>query len=166
MMKTPCWSLVYGGVALVALLCGACGEPKAEVPDTVPVSVKIIYKGSPVEGASVTLAPKGEGGRGASGTTDANGVAEMGLPGLTQGAMPGEYWVGVSKVAGTTSDPNLSPEEFYAAQEAEAQSGGDPSASEPAHSLPKKYISAQSSGLECVVTEEAQGQTFEFELKD
>lgn len=164
MMKAQLWKLVYGGVALGALLCASCGEKKAEAPETVPVSIKIVYKGSPVEGASVTLAPKGTDGRGAAGVTNASGVAEMALPGLAPGAVPGDYWVGVSKVTGGTSDPNLSPEEFYAAQEKE-QAGGDPSASGPQHMLPKKYISAQSSGLECTVTP-TPGQTFEFELTD
>ena len=39
-----------------------------------------------------------------------------GLPGLADGAVPGKYWVTVSKVEGTQSDPNMSAEEVYKQQ--------------------------------------------------
>lgn len=148
-------------VATGLVLFLGCGKPKAEAPPTYPVSIKISHGGSPVEGANVTLIPQQQSGRGASGVTDANGVAKMGLPGLTDGAVPGEYWVTVAKVEGGQSDPNLSAEEFYKRQ----SSGADASPASPKHLLPMKYLSAQSGGLTCAVKEQPD-QLFEFDLTD
>jgi hypothetical protein len=153
--------LVHSVVALGLVFCPACGKPKAEVPKTYPVSIKIAYHGEPVDGANVTLVPQGQSGRGASGVTDANGVAKMGLPGSADGAVPGKYWVSVSKVEGAQSDPNMSPEEFYKQQSSDA----DAAPASPKQVLPAKYLSAQSSGLECEVTQQ-NDQRFEFELTD
>jgi hypothetical protein len=161
LMKTTSWLLVYSVVATGLASCPGCGKPEAEVPKTYPVSIKIAHGGQPVEGASVTFVPQEQSGRGASGVTDANGVAKMGLPGLADGAVPGKYWVTVSKVEGAQSDPNISAEEFY------EQQSGDPAAApaSPKHLLPMKYLSAQSGGLECEVKEQ-QDQLFEFDLTD
>ena len=161
LMKTASRSLVYLLVATGVAFFSGCGKPKVEAPTTYPVSIKIAHRGQPVEGASVTLVPQGQSGRGAAGVTDANGVAKMGLPGLTDGAVPGKYWVTVSKVEGVQSDPNLSAEEFY------KQQSSNPAAApaSPKHLLPVKYLSAQSGGLECAVTEQ-QDQLFEFNLTD
>jgi hypothetical protein len=161
-MKTQFWRLGYGVLALSALLCVSCSSQKADVPKTYSASIKITQNGTPVEGATVTLVPKEATGRGASGLTNASGVAQMALPGLTEGVVPGDYWVGVSKVKGEAADASMTPEQFYQAQE---ERSGDPAASGPEHLLPKKYLAAQSSGLECVVTEQ-HGQTFEFDLTD
>jgi hypothetical protein len=161
-MKTTSRLLLYSVVATGLAFCPACGEPEAEVPKTYPVSIKIAHRGQPVEGASVTLVPQGQSGRGASGVTDANGVAKMGLPGLVDGAVPGKYWVTVSKVEGAQSDPNMSAEEFY------KQQSSDPAAApaSPKHLLPLKYLSAESGGLECPVKEQQDQQLFEFNLTD
>lgn len=162
-MRIAAFGLVYGGLAMGALLCVSCGGEKADVPDTYPVSITITYNGEPIEGAKVTLVPQDESGRGASGITDSNGVAEMGLPGLTKGVVPGKYWVGVSKVQGGAADQDMTAEEFYASQE--GGGGGDPTASAPKHALPQKYVSARTSGLECEVTTDPD-QAFEFNLTD
>lgn len=161
MMKTATRLLVYSVVATGLAFFPGCGKPKAEAPATHPVSIKIAYRGQPVEGANVTMVPQGASGRGAAGVTDASGVAKMGLPGLADGAVPGKYWVTVSKVEGVQSDPNMSAEEFY------KQQSSNPAAApaSPKHLLPLKYLSAQSGGLECEVKEQ-QDQTFEFNLAD
>lgn len=163
-MNTVSRAVVHSAVLLGLVLYTGCGKQQADIPKTYPVSIKIAHKGQPVEGANVMLVPQDASGKGASGTTDASGVAKMGLPGLAEGAIPGKYWVSVSKVAGTQSDPNISAEEFYQIYE---QQGGnaDPAASGPQHLLPVKYLSAQSAGLECVV-EEKDDQLFEFDLTD
>ncbi len=160
-MKTASRLLVYLVVVMGLAFFPGCGSPKAEVPQTYPVSVKIAHGGQPVEGASVTFVPQGQAGRGASGVTDANGVAKMGLPGLADGAMAGKYWVTVSKVEGVQSDPNMSAEEFYKQQENKPVAAP----ASPKHLLPVKYLSAQSGGLECDVKEQ-QDQLFEFNLTD
>jgi len=160
-MKTATRLLSYSIVATGLVFFPGCGKPKVEVPPTFPVSIKIAQSGQPVEGASVTLVPQGESGRGAAGVTDASGVAKMGLPGLADGAVPGKYWVTVSKVEGVQSDPSMSAEEFYKQQESKPAAAP----SSPKHLLPVKYLSAQSGGLECTVQEQ-QNQLFEFDLTD
>lgn len=160
-MKTASRLLVYSVVALGLVICPGCGKPKAQVPKTYPVSIKIGYHGKPVEGANVSLLAQEPSGRGASGVTDANGVAKMGLPGLADGAVPGKYRVTVSKVETAQSDPNMSAEEFYKQQKTNATAAP----SSPKHLLPLKYLSAQSSGLECTTTEQ-KDQLFEFNLTD
>lgn len=160
-MKTVFRLLVCSAVATGLAFCSGCGKPKSDVPQTYPVSIKIAYRGQPVEGASVTLVPQEKSSQGASGVTDASGVAKMALPGLADGVVPGKYWVSVSKVEGGESDPNMSAEEFYKQQS--SQAGAAPSS--PKHLLPVKYLSAQSGGLECTVKEE-QNQLFEFDLTD
>jgi len=78
-MRTATRLWVYSVVAAGLAFCPGCGKPKPEVPKTYPVSIKIAHRGQPVEGANVTLVPQGQSGRGASGVTDASGVAKMGL---------------------------------------------------------------------------------------
>lgn len=160
-MKAAFRLLVYSVVATGLAFFPGCGTPKVEAPQTYPVSIKIAHRGQPVDGASVTLVPQEPSGRGASGVTDASGVAKMGLPGLADGAVPGKYWVSVSKVEGVQSDPNMSAEEFYKQQESKPAAAP----SSPEHLLPVKYLSAQSGGLECTVQEQ-QDQLFEFDLTD
>ncbi len=160
-MKTASRLLVYLAVAVGLAFCPGCGNPQADVPQTYPVSIKIAHGGQPVQGASVTLIPQGQAGRGAAGVTDANGVAKIGLPGLADGAVPGKYGVTVSKVEGAPSDPNMSAEEFYKQQ----KSNPAATPASPKHLLPVKYLSAQTGGLECEVKEQ-QDQLFEFRLTD
>lgn len=160
-MKRASWLWGCAVVAVGLAISPGCGSDKPDLPQTYPASVKILYHDSPVEGANVTLVPQEQSGRGASGVTDASGVAKLGLAGLADGAVPGKYWVTVSKVDMQASDPNMSAEEFRKQQS--AQSTGAPSG--PKHLLPMKYLSAQSNGLECTVTEQPD-QTFEFKLAD
>ena len=79
-MKTTSRLLVCSVVATGLLFSQGCGKPKVEAPKTCPVSIKITHRGQPVEGASVTLIPQEQSGRGAAGVTDGSGVAKMGLP--------------------------------------------------------------------------------------
>ncbi len=160
-MKIVARLFVFSVIATGLVWGQGCGTPKPEAPPTYPVSIKISYRDQPVEGANVTLIPQEQSGRGASGVTDAGGVARVGLPGLADGAVPGKYWVTVAKVEGTQSDPNLSAEEFYKQQSAKPNASPE----SPKHLLPVKYLSAQSGGLECTVQEQ-QNQVFEFDLTD
>lgn len=153
-------SLLLGCV--VALLVTGCGGQKKDIPKTVPVTIKISYHGQRLAGANVLMVPQESGVRGASGVTDANGAAEMALPGLTKGVVPGRYRIAVSKVESSSIDAATSAEEFYKAKQ---QAAGDPAASAPKQVLPAKYANAQTSGLECTVTE-APNQVFEFTLSD
>jgi len=145
-----------------AVVATGCGGQRKDIPKTVPVTVKLTYQGQPLASANVLMVPEDSGGKGASGVTDANGAAEMGLPGLTKGVIPGRYRIAVSKVESGSVASATSAEEFYKAKQ---QAAGDPAASAPKQVLPKKYANAQTSGLECTVTE-APNQVFEFTLSD
>jgi len=147
---------------VIALFVTGCGGEKKDIPKTVPVTIKISYHGQPLAGANVLMVPQESGARGASGVTDANGAAEMALPGLTKGVVPGRYRIAVSKVESSAIDAATSAEEFYKAKQ---QAAGDPAASAPKQVLPVKYANAQTSGLECTVTEDP-NQVFEFTLSD
>lgn len=160
-MKTASRLVVCSVVALGLVVSAGCGKPKVDVPKTYPVSIKIAHRGKPVEGASVTLVPQAQSGRGASGVTDAGGVAKMGLPGLAEGAAPGKYRVTVSKVEGAQGNAATTAEEFYKQQESNPAAAP----SSPKQVLPAKYLSAESGALECTVTEQP-NQVYEFNLTD
>lgn len=160
-MKTVSRLFVGLIVASGLVIHSGCGKEKVDVPKTSPVSIKIAYQGKAVEGANVTLVPQEQSGRGASGVTDATGVAKMALPGLADGAMPGKYRVTVSKVDTAQSGSGLSAEEYYKQQSGKTSAA--PSA--PKQILPAKYLSAESGKLECVVTDQP-NQVFEFNLTD
>ena len=71
-MNTAFRFVVYSVVVAGLVICPGCGgKSKVDVPKTYPVSIKIAYRGQPVEGANVTLVPQAQSGRGASGVTDA-----------------------------------------------------------------------------------------------
>lgn len=160
-MKTASrWAAwVMFGVGSVIWL--GCGKPAVDAPQTYAVSIKITYHDQPVSGANVTLIPQVQSGRGAAGLTDDSGLAKMGLPGLTDGAVPGKYWVSVSKVESAQVAPNVSADEFYAQQ----TTSEDAPPSSPKQLLPTKYLGGQTGGLECEVKEQPD-QTFEFSLTD
>ena len=66
-------------------------------PGTVPVSITITQKGTPVSGAVVTIISTDGKGNTAGGTTNSSGVATLETPPKWKGAMPGEYAVAVKK---------------------------------------------------------------------
>jgi len=92
---------------VIALWMVGCGGP--EVPflkDLVPATGRVTLDGKPLSGATVTFSPDiaVEGGRFATGVTDANGVYELAVmvsgitPEQSKGALPGEYVVSISRV--------------------------------------------------------------------
>jgi hypothetical protein len=117
---------------LVIFLVG-CNS--ASLSGTVPVSGKVTYKGTPVEGAIVTFVPEGQG-RTATATTSAGGVFSLTTVD-SPGAMPGKYKVTVDKVE-YGKGSNLSMEEA---------AKGNPAEGKAKRALPAKYASAASTPL-------------------
>ena len=120
------------GLLGLALLVG-CNS--ASVSGTVPVSGKVTYKGTPIEGATVTFVPEGKG-RTATATTTAGGAFSLTTVDAS-GAMPGKYKVTVDKVeypAGGSSSM-------------EAAARGNPAESQAKRVLPAKYAQAASTPL-------------------
>jgi hypothetical protein len=137
------------------VVCLGCGQKG--LSGLAPVSGVVTYKGSPVEGATVTFSPQGAG-RAAAGTTGADGRFTLTTLQPGDGAMPGEYGVAVSKVK--TISQELSNEEM---QKYIEEHGGPPP-TETQSLLPEKYARADSSGLTATV-KEGEENKFEFPLE-
>ncbi|MCA9126674.1 MAG: carboxypeptidase regulatory-like domain-containing protein [Planctomycetales bacterium] len=75
------------------LLVSGCGPGGI---GTVPVTGTVLVDGEPMEGVMVVFNP-GDGGRAASGRTDAQGVYTLTTEVNGDGALPGSYQISVSK---------------------------------------------------------------------
>lgn len=118
--------------------CGGAGaEPKDRAART-PVSGILTLKGTPVEGAIVTLHPT-QGGSAATGRTDAAGKFVLGTFSADDGAVPASYNVSVVKLDATASGPQPEP--------GEPGYNPDPKPVVPKHLLPEKYSNFAKSGL-------------------
>ena len=134
--------------ALLAVLtvvgCGSSG------PATVPVTGTILLDGNPVEGATVMFIPT-EGGRMATGTTDASGQFTLTTFEKGDGAIIGSNKVAVSlrKVTGEFLDD-------------EGQVDPDDPRNTVEWVVPMKYCIADTSGLTCEVAKGMEPPTFDL----
>ncbi len=137
-------------LAIAAVGCGgAAHDPNR--PKTVPVTVVITYQQKPVEGATVSFVAEGAG-HSATALTDASGRAALTTFATGDGAVPGKYRVGVSKVfIETLQNPN--------------DPGGPPLGSKQVHGVPQRYNDAAKSGLTAEVTDGGKNE-FPFALAD
>lgn len=146
MRFSKAWLLLVVLVGLVG--CGRAANDGR--PNRVPTTVKITHRGTPVEGATVTLVPQEQGSAVAAfGRTDASGTATLGSFGAGDGAVPGPYHVTVTKVEVSElpvfdrdGDPQVVTESL----------------------LPEKYGEVEDSGLVATVTESGPN-TFSFDLE-
>ena len=126
----------------------------ADVPQTYSVQGTVIYQGRVVEGAQVSFVARspGEDARGASGTTDAEGLYTLrtyfGGRQSADGALVGQYSVGI-----------------LALDSAHLARGRPSTSTKPRNLLPEKYANPKSSGLRVTVLEQ-QGQRFDFDLSE
>ena len=81
-------------VAGLAFSLIGCGEKN---PGTVPVSITITQKGTPLAEVAVTIISSDGKGNTAGGQTNSSGVAVLETPPKWRGAFPGEYAVAVKK---------------------------------------------------------------------
>lgn len=144
--------LIVSAISCALLLslagCGGGPEKPEGMPDLTPATITVTYQGQPVEGATVTLAPK-SGQYAAAGVTDASGKAVMKTNADFEGVVPGEFLVSISKVEAvaatggeSSSDPAAYAREFENATVAK-----------PKSLIPEKYASFDTSGLTVNVTE-------------
>ncbi|MEW4562570.1 hypothetical protein AB1K70_08590 [Bremerella sp. JC770] len=112
----------------------------------------MLHDGVPVEGAKVAFSSK-EQQRGAFGTTDADGIAQLTTFDLNDGAIAGEHSVKITK------------EEVLVLKEANPDDPLSVGKSKVVQHLPSKYSKFRTSGLTATVTATDEGNTFEFELK-
>jgi hypothetical protein len=95
------WGLLLAASAGVAG-CGGQGKP-------VKVNGVITLDGKPLPGATVTFLPAAEGGRSASGLTEANGSFNLTTFKPGDGALPGEYKITVQVLEGDKSNQSQDP---------------------------------------------------------
>lgn len=143
-------------MALVAG-CGGGADVPDDLPELVPYSVKVTYKGANVEGADVLFAPT-SGQYSAAGRTDASGVAVMKTNGQYEGVPVAEYRVSVTKIeadaVAPASESATDPKE-YAANLAASMNKPAPKVK---NALPEKYSSFDKSELKVSVSEGGAGQ--------
>ncbi len=142
---------------LVAFAVAGCGSGDAKL---VPVTGKVTYKGQPVAKAGVTFVHS-DGKMSPVGVTDENGVFTLGSP-VGQGAMVGEYKVGIVKKAareGMPADPK--PEDMI-----KMMGAGGKRVAEPKDEIPAKYADTKTSGLTAKVTSDKKQNDFTFDLTD
>ncbi len=141
--------------AALLVLSGCTGGDSGEFPTTA-VSVKVVYKGEPVEGASVAMVNANDHGKPviAIGRTDAQGEARMRTYADGDGAVKGTHLVTITKMEATstveladTSSEDYNPN--VAATPA------------PKSLLPVKY-STPASGLTVQVADTPVNETFDL----
>lgn len=149
------WIIWLPAVVLGLTLAG-CG---AERPQTIRVTGTVTLDGDPVEGAVVGFTPE-EGGRPATGTTDAGGKFTLTTFEDGDGALPGRHLVTVSK----TKTTGAAGEAAAGGTEGDMMLSGPPAAGgkEPAveYLIPQKYSIPKESGLSCEVKQGMEAPTF------
>jgi hypothetical protein len=115
----------------------------------VPVSGTVMYKGQPLEGASVSFWGDGSG-RPALGLTDAAGKFKLSTYDPGDGAAPGDHKVTVSKSI-MSGDDSWKKQETM--EEAAARGDNIPQPPKELHVIPKKYSEAATTDLKVTVPE-------------
>lgn len=136
--------------------CGGEAVP-SDRPATVPVKGIVRLKGAPVEGASVTLKNRNNG-PGASGITNADGTFTLTTFTSGDGAVPGEYLVGVIKTEVVGADNS------YFDVESPNYGKTPPKGAEGkvVHHIPQKYSDPDRSGLTANISESDPNLTIEL----
>jgi hypothetical protein len=149
---------------LTLISCLSCGSSTVEKPDHIPTltacQITVTYKGTPVEEASVLVAPK-DGKYSAAGITNAQGIATMKTDGLYDGVVSGSFRVTVTKKV--QIDPPADPTEVT---EPDSETYGLKGVVVHLESLvPEQYSSFKESGLTLDATE-GTPQEVTFDLVD
>ena len=133
--------------AAAGLLIGAisgCSE-SLELPKTFPVGGRVTYNGEPVPKGTVTFQP--DQGQSAVGEIQSDGSYHLTTFAQGDGALPGHHRV---FIVANTADPTKMP-------------GSSPGWTPPKELVPKKYNSAETSGLEATVSQDR--KQINFDLK-
>lgn len=138
---------------LAAVVCPGCGDGK---PGIVPVAGTVLYKGQPVEDASVTFLASG--GRPATADTGEDGRFVLTTYGDEDGAVVGSHTVIITKWI-QVEDDNL--EGALSVRRVPHSVTGDVLTF--ANYLPERYASPTSSGLSVTVSNEENDFTFDLD---
>jgi hypothetical protein len=134
-------------VAALGLMIGAiagCSE-SIERPKTLPVRGKVTYKGQPVPKGTVTFQP--DQGQPAVGELQDDGSYRLTTFAPGDGALPGHHRV---FIIANTADPTKMP-------------GSSPGWTPPKDLVPKKYNTAETSGLEATVSADKSDISFDLQ---
>ena len=155
-----------GVLAAGLFVIAGCSSGKVDAPTTVPVSGTVMYKGKPVEGATVIFRSDASS-LAASGVTDSEGKFELTTKTANDGAVPGEHVVTVSKVTGgaQTSDEAMTAMLDDPSILAQASDKQNKSKAVPKALLPAKYAHAKTTPLKETVTEDGPNE-FVLQLAD
>jgi hypothetical protein len=119
----------------------------------VKVHGKVTLDGKPVEGATVTFVPDGEGGHSASGQTGSDGSFTLSTYTTGDGAQAGQYKVIVVKSTGANTTAEPTPQDpksmIEAMQKYDAQHKKDRGS--PKSSIPAQYGDPKTTPLKCKV---------------
>ncbi|MFM7318436.1 MAG: hypothetical protein ACKO5E_15940 [bacterium] len=137
------------GTCFALVLAGCGGEP-----GLARVKGRITYKGKPVEKGEVFFTPEEPGKRGARGIIDSSGNYALSTYESGDGAYVGKHRVNVISQG---PDKPIPPKMKGRMMEEDMQGTGDPL-------IPRKYFSAQSSGLSADVANSS--NQFDFDLQD
>lgn len=116
----------WGALTVLAIASIGCG---GDTPPTGNVTGTVTYNGSPVANANVTFQPNG--GRPATGVTDASGKYTLATFGTSDGAVLGSHKISIT--------PNIT--------DVPMPETPDQASAEPKPPFPKKYMNPDTSGL-------------------
>jgi hypothetical protein len=144
---------LLAGVFVTGLGCGPSGPPR---PKTYPVTGVVTYNGEPVAGANLNF-QLADGSGYAMAITDDSGKYSLQTFEPGDGAVPGEYHVGITKYDQSVVVDEMSDDDYVPPEEQEPVASAG-------NQLPAKYSVPQTSGLVASVKEEP--NTFNFDLVD
>ena len=155
-------------LVLVTPFFVGCGGGGNDRPDLVPVMGTVTFKGSPVEGATVTFSNE-KSPRSAKGITDSTGEFQLTTFDTNDGAVAGEHDVTISKVEATSDgamSPGMSKEQMMEKMNEQTEKmKGNVTQFVAKSTLPGKYADVKTSGLtRTVVGNDA--NDFKFELTE
>jgi len=165
------FTALFAGLSL--LVFAGCNNPDSRF---VRVEGQITYKGTPVDGATVTFMADDGSGEGGSGTTDSSGrytLTSGGAQNAGSGVVAGSYIVRVQKVERTETnvDPDVAAHrrgdfDYDELQRRLAAKGGESASTfTTEYLLPQKYDSPATTPLRATV-EQGRRSTQNFDLTD
>lgn len=159
--------IAYAGLAALTAAAIGCQSGTAENPRTYPTTGTVTLNGEPVEGATVSYVPQGEG-QTAVGVTNAAGKYELTTFAKGDGALPGSYQVKVVKFEGAESEPvtgEAAPGAIEGDESYVPPDDGAAPAPVSTNQLPEKYADPVQSGLTATISE-GENAPQDFSLED
>lgn len=156
MMKRLAWCAMGWMMVATFVMTLGCGPSGPTRPQTYPVTGVVTYNGQPAAGANLNFQLTDGSGYAMAITDDAGRYSLMTFE-ANDGAVPGEYVVGITKYDQAVVVDDMSDDDYVPPEEQAAVTSSG-------NQLPIKYSVPQTSGLTATVLE--QRNEFNFELTD